>query len=176
MIRKISVLVVLAASLLAVNSYAATESQNVPLKIGVINAPEILQASPEMKAAGEKLRSQFEPRQQKILALQKKIEADQAKLKRDATVMTADERTKLQDKIASDQRDIRRQEEDFMQDARAAEKKVMESMVEKINKVLQQIAEREHYDLILQRNVVAFASDRTDLTKKVIADLKNQKG
>ena len=73
MIRKLSILVVLAANLLAVNGYAATESQNVPLKIGVINAPEILQVSPEMKAAGEKLRSQFEPRQQKILALQKKM-------------------------------------------------------------------------------------------------------
>jgi outer membrane protein len=166
-------LTIFAALLMFACSVGATEST--ALKIGVINVADILKASPEMSAMNEKLRTQFEPRQQKIMALQQSLNDDQAKLKRDGTIMSETERATLQEKMAVGQRDLRRQQEDFMQDARAEEKRVMDVMLDKINHAVQEIADKEHYDVILQRSMVAFSSDRADLTQQVIVKLKQQK-
>ena len=47
-------------------------------------------------------------------------------------------------------------------------------MVERANKVVKQIYESEKYDLILQGDVVIFASARIDITDKVIKALNAQ--
>lgn len=170
MFKKLSSLVVLC--LLAASVQAA---ETPALKIGVINVPEILKSSSDMQKMNETLRTQFEPRQKKIVELQKSLTEKETKLKRDATIMSQSERVALQDDIAAMQRDLRRQQEDFMQDARAEEKKTMDTILTRVNSAVQDIAEKEHYDLILQRSTVAFASQRADLTQEVLKKLNAKK-
>ena len=50
------------------------------------------------------------------------------------------------------------------------------SVVERANKVVKQIYDSEKYDLILQGDVVIFASQRVDITDKVIKALNAQGG
>jgi outer membrane protein len=158
----------------AADTNPVIESNQGSLRVAVLDVQQILQQSPQLKAMADKAKKEFKPREEKILALQKTVADNDAKLKKDATVMTASEVTKLQEKIASDQRNLRRLEEDFMQDANKAQKVMMDKIVSQVNEIVEKVADEGHFDLILQKNNVAFASPRVDLTSKVLAEMKKK--
>jgi Skp family chaperone for outer membrane proteins len=53
-----------------------------------------------------------------------------------------------------------------------AQQQAMQGVLQGIDKIVKGIASQGHYDLILQKNTVAFASQRVDITPQVIAQLK----
>ena len=143
------------------------------LTVGVIDLAVVLQHSSQAKAAGDKLKSQFKPRQQKILDAQKQLQTDQDKLKRDSSVISAGDAQALQSKIASEGRDLQEMQDNYMQDLRAAQSQAMQQVLAQIDKVVQKIASQGHYDLILQKNSVAYSSPRIDVTQQVIDAMKD---
>lgn len=150
---------------------AFADAASTPAKVAVMDFPKILKNSPQMEAVGNKLKKEFKPRQDKIIALQKTLEADQSKLKRDASIMAEKEMVSLRDKIAASQRDIRRLEEDYLSDARAAQKKAMEQIVQKVNVFVKKVADKDGYSIVLQKGGVVYASDKVDITDQVIKEL-----
>ena len=144
-------------------------------KLAVLDVPKILKASPQMEATANHLKKEFKPRQDKIVALQKSLQENQAKMKRDTAVMSQGDLRKLGDKINNDQRDLRRLEEDYMADARAAQKEAMSKIIKKINELVKKVAEKGQYDLVLQKEYVAYADDKIDITDQVIKTLRDKK-
>jgi outer membrane protein len=142
------------------------------LNVGVIDVGQVLKNSPQMKAAADNLRKNFKPREEKIMAAQKNLQADQDKLKRNTAVMSQTDIQALQAKITDERRDVQRMQEDYVQDLQAAQQEVMQGVLQQLDKIVQNIAAKGHYDLILQRNSVAFASQRVDITPQVIQSLK----
>lgn len=143
------------------------------LTVGVIDLAAVLQQSSQAKAAGEQLKGEFKPRQQKVLDAQKQLAQDQGKLKRDGSVMSAADAQALQSKINSEGRDLQQMQDDYMQDLRAAQTQAMQKVLSQVDKIVQKIAAQGHYDLILQKNSVAFNSQRIDITTQVIQEMKN---
>ena len=166
---KICAICVMLLMIVSGNAFASEQT-----KIGVLTLPKILQQSSQMQDISSKLKKQFKPRQDKIVALQKKLADDQATLKRDASVMSNSEAKKLQDTIANDQRDLRRMEEDYLSDARAAQKEAIDKIMKSINKIVQKIAEKDNYDLIVQEDYVVFAKPTLNISDQVIKELKNK--
>lgn len=158
--------------LLSINQAFADSHE---VKIAVLDLPKILRNSPQMEATANKLKKEFKPRQDKIVALQKSMSDAQAKMKRDAAVMSEKEVNHLRDSMANDQRDLRRMEEDYLADARAAQKEAMGGIVKKINLLVEKVAKEGKYDLILQKEYVAFADDKVDITDKVVKRLRDKK-
>lgn len=142
------------------------------LNIGVIDLSAVLQDSSQAKAAGESLKKEFKPRQDSIIAAQQQLQKDQDKYKRDATVMSQSEALALQDKITREQRDLQQKQENYMQDLRSAQSAAMQKVLAQVDKVVAKIAKDGNYDLILQKNSVAFNSPRVDITSQVIQQLK----
>jgi outer membrane protein len=140
--------------------------------VGVIDVGQVLKNSPQMKAAADNLRKNFKPREEKIMLAQKNLQADQDKLKRNTAVMSQTDVQALQAKITDERRDVQRMQEDYVQDLQAAQQEVMQGVLQQLDKIVQNIAAKGHYDLILQRNSVAFASKRVDITPQVIQALK----
>ena len=153
----------------------AAVAETLTTKIAVLDLPKILRSSPQMEATSNRLKKEFKPRQDKIVALQKSLADAQAKMKRDATVMSGKELRQLRDKMANDQRDLRRMEEDYLADARAAQKEAMNKIVAKINKLVEKVAAEGKYDLILQKEYVAFAGQNIDITPQVVDALRGNK-
>lgn len=160
-----------AASKADSNVTASTASSN--LVIGVIDLSDVLKSSPQMKSAADKLKKEFKPRQEKIKNAQAQLASDQEKLKRNGSVMSQSDLQGMQTKVADEQRDLQRMQEDYMQDLQTAQQQAMQSVLQNIDNIVQSIATKGHYDLILQRNTVAFASPRVDITNQVIAQLKD---
>jgi outer membrane protein len=68
---------------------------------------------------------------------------------------------------------MQRMQREFREDLNLRKNEELASIQERANKVIQQIAEAEKFDLILQDPIV-FASQRIDITDKVIKALANQ--
>ena len=71
------------------------------------------------------------------------------------------------------ERDLQRKRREFQEDLQARRQEELNTVLERANKVVKQIFDQEKYDLIVQDAL--HASNRTDITKKVIDMLNAQK-
>lgn len=141
-------------------------------KIGVIELGEVLKADPQMQALKTKLEAQFKPRIDKMTALQTTLKADTDKMSRNGSVMSAADKTALNDKITKEQRDLARMQQDYFQDAKTAQNEAMSTVLKRIDAIVAKVAKAQNLDLIFQRENVAYHSQRVDITQAVIAQMK----
>lgn len=145
------------------------------VKIGVLDVGKVLQESPQVKVAVDKLKAKFKERQDKIASAQKQLAADQEKLKRDKAVMKQADADDLQMKVLDEQRELQSMQEEYVRAARLAQNQVMGATLKQIDAIVKDISNKKHYDLILQRDNVAYASDKVDITPEVMVQLKDAK-
>jgi len=87
--------------------------------------------------------------------------------------MADTERRNRERDLANNTRDLQRAQREFCEDLNLRRNEELASVQERANKVIQQIAEAEKYDLIVQDPVV-YASQRIDITEKVIKALADK--
>ena len=142
-------------------------------KIGFVTTERLFREAAPAKRAQQKLEKEFANRDAEVQKLGKQVRDLQASLDRDgATMSEADRRNKERD-LANGTRDLTRLQREFREDLNLRRNEELASIQERANKVIQQIAEAEKYDLILQDPVV-FASQRIDITDKVIKALADK--
>src|SRR5574337_325492 len=165
--------VVLFTTLLSMSVVSKVQAADAAgLKIGVIDFRQIMQQSPQAKAAVDKLKKQFQPRAEIIRSIQQGLEKIEAMLKRDGSVLTQNEQRNLQSEILSSRRDLQRLEEDFRQDFSVAQDQALQEILGKINKAIKDIAQKDQYDLILEKSRIPFASNKLDIKAEVLKSLK----
>ncbi len=87
--------------------------------------------------------------------------------------MAETERRNKERDLANQSRDLQRMQREFREDLNLRRNEELAGIQERANKVIQQIAEAEKFDLILQDPVV-YASQRIDITDKVIKALADK--
>jgi outer membrane protein len=161
--------VLVAATLLAFTGACAAADY----KIGFVNTERLFREATPAKRAQAKIEKEFAARDAEIQKLAKQVRDLQASLDRDgATMADADRRNKERD-LANQTRDLQRMQREFREDINLRKNEEISALQERANKVIQQIAESEKYDLILQDPVV-YASQRIDITDKVIKALADK--
>ena len=167
--RRIVAALLGALALLAVTAHAAA----IEYKIGFVNTERLFREAAPAKRAQQKLEKEFASRDAEIQKLAKQVRDLQSVLDRDgATMAEADRRNKERD-LANGSRDLTRLQREFREDLNLRRNEELAAIQERANKVIQQIAEAEKFDLILQDPVV-FASQRIDITEKVIKALADK--
>lgn len=83
----------------------------------------------------------------------------------------SDRRTKEGD-LARVNRDLQRLQREFREEVNLRKNEELSQVIDRANKVVQQIAESEKFDLILQEAV--FRSPRIDITEKVLKALADK--
>jgi outer membrane protein len=142
-------------------------------KIGFVNTERLFREATPAKRAQAKIEKEFATRDAEIQKLAKQVRDVQAALDRDgATMGDTDRRNKERD-LANQTRDLQRMQREFREDINLRKNEEISALQERANKVIQQIAESEKYDLILQDPVV-YASQRIDITDKVIKALADK--
>ena len=141
------------------------------LKVGFVNAAKVSAEAPQADAARQKLEKEFAPRDQELLAAQKEVKSLEDRLNRDAAVMSESERANLERDVVSRRRDIRRMQDEFREDFNMRRNEELAQLQRRIIEVIQQLAKDEKFDLIVSDGVV-YASDRIDVTAKVIERLQ----
>ncbi len=147
--------------------------QAAELKIGVVNAPKVLEQAPQAEAARVRLEQEFSPRDKAMQASQKELKELEERLGRDGAIMSETERRKLERDIISRKRDLQREREEFTEDLNIRRNEAFEKLRQRVFEVIVNLAETEKYDLILSDGVV-FASDNVDITETVIGRLRSE--
>ena len=152
---------------------ALVSAQTSDYKIGFVNTERLFREAAPAKRAQQKLEREFAGRDSDIQKLNKQVRDLQAQLEKDGVTMAeADRRNKERD-LANMSRDLQRLQREFREDLNLRRNEELAAVQERANKVIQQIAEAEKFDLILQDPVV-YASGRIDITDKVIKALADK--
>ncbi len=141
------------------------------LKVGIVDLHKVLQESSQAKVISKRLEGQFKPRQEKLFASQKQLKSDAEKLRRDATLMTAAQKTTLQNKVIQEQRTLEQSGAKYQEDLNKAQNQAMQEFFAKVKVALDKIAQQGGYDIILQKENVPYSSPDMDITKQLIAAL-----
>ena len=139
------------------------------VKIGYVNVERLQREAAPAKAALSKLQSEFEKREKDLLETQARIKTTADKLDKDAPTLAESERVRRQRDLVDQNRDFERRRREYQEDLNQRRSEEVAALLERANRVIRQIADQEHYDLIMQDAV--FASPRMDITDKVIKAL-----
>lgn len=153
---------------------AAAGAQAQEMKIGFVNSDRVLREATLAKAAQTRLETEFSKRQKDGEDAAGKLKAAADKLDKDAPTLSEAERTRRQRDLVEQDRELQRKRREFQEDLNQRKNEELASVVERANKVVKQIYDTEKFDLILQGDVVIFASSRVDITEKVIKALNAQ--
>jgi outer membrane protein len=167
-LKRIATIITAAALLSAASlAYAAD------YKIGFVNTERLFREAAPAKRAQQKLEKEFAARDAEIQKLVKQVRDLQTALDRDGPTMAESERRNKERDLANQSRDLQRMQREAREDLNLRRNEELASLQERANKVIQQIAIDEKFDLILQDPVV-YASQRIDITEKVIKALADK--
>jgi len=169
-IQRISGAILGFAALFALGTASA---QAADYKIGFVNTERLFRDAAPAKRAQQKLEKEFAARDADIQKLTKQVRDLQTSLEKDGVTMSETERRNKERDLANLSRDLTRGQREFREDLNLRRNEELASVQERANKVIQQIAEAEKFDLILQDPVV-FASQKIDITEKVIKALADK--
>ena len=158
----------LALLLLAIALPASAQT----LKIGFVNTERVFREAAPAKRAQQKLEKEFAARNAELAKMEKQGRDMQSELERDNVTMTDAQRRDKERQLADVSRNFQRMQREIREDLNLRRNEELASVQERATRVINQIAEQEKFDLILQEAV--FASGRIDITDKVIKALSDK--
>jgi len=170
--RMQQLLLSIAGAMLVASLAAPGFAQGADYKIGFVNTERLFREASPAKRAGEKIEREFAGRDADIQKLSRQVRDLQALLEKDGVTMAeADRRNKERD-LANMSRDLQRMQREFREDLNLRKNEELTAVQDRANKVIQQIAADEKFDLIVQEAV--YASPRIDITDRVIKALADK--
>ena len=157
-----------AAALLAAGAASAQDA-----KIGYVDVGKLLEDSPQAVAARQKLRNEFAPRNEQLEAQHKEITKLEEQFATDGDVMSAARREELERDIQRRRRDFVRERDEVREDLGIRRNEELGKLQEQINEEVAKIARDEGFDLVLTQAVTLYASQRIDITDRVLESMDN---
>ena len=142
-------------------------------KIGVVDTERILRDSAPAVKASKKIEKEFSGRDQEIKKLADQVKSAQAALDKDGATMPETDRRAKERELDTLTGKLQQMQREFREDLNLRKNEELVTVLGLANKAIQQIAEADKYDLILQEAV--YRNPRIDITDKVIQYLENEK-
>jgi len=151
---------------------AATAAAAVDMKIGFVNTERVFREAAPAKRAQQVLEREFSQRNTELAKLEKQGRDLQTDLERENVTMPEAARREKERQLADISRDFQRKQREIREDLNLRRNEELARVQERATRVINQIAEQEKFDLIIQEAV--FASSRIDITEKVIKALSDK--
>jgi outer membrane protein len=135
-------------------------------RIGYINTQRVTTESNPAKAAQAKLEQEFSKRQKDLTDLQASLKSFSEKFERDAPTLNESQKKSREKEFADLNRDLQRRQREFQEDLNGRRNDELQTVLEKANKAVKQVAEAEKYDFIIQE--VVYSNSKHDITDKVL--------
>jgi outer membrane protein len=142
-------------------------------KISFVEVPRLLRDAPQVEKVRNKLKQEFSRRNDDLVAQRQQMLKLQEKLQRDGAIMSASETKRLERDILSRQRKLKSAQTEFQEDLSLRQNEELGKLRKLIGEVIVQVAKEDKIDLVLESGVV-YASERTDITDKVLERLKQK--
>lgn len=160
---------IVAASLLAGLSFSAFAD----FKAGFVNTDRVFREANASKAAQTRLEQEFSKREKELIALRDNLKRGSDAFERDAPTMSESQRVTKQRDLVEQDREFQRKSREFQEDLGNRKNEELAKVLDQANKIVQQVAEAEQYDVILQEAV--YVNPKHDITDKVIKALNAAK-
>ena len=144
---------------------ASSAAAAAELKIGV-DMERILRESKTAIEASDRLNAEGQRRQEEIEGISRRFKSRLERFEKDAPTM--DETTRLQERraLAEMERDVTRRSREAREEFNQRRNEEVLLLQNRAGRLVQDLAKREQFDLVLYEYF--YASDRIDLTKRVI--------
>ncbi|HRL38330.1 MAG: OmpH family outer membrane protein [Comamonas sp.] len=160
---------IVAASLLAGLSFSAFAD----FKAGFVNTDRVFREANAAKTAQTRLEQEFSKREKELIALRDNLKRGSDAFERDAPTMSESQRVTKQRDLVEQDREFQRKSREFQEDLGNRKNEELAKVLDQANKIVQQVAEAEQYDVILQEAV--YVNPKHDITDKVIKALNAAK-
>ena len=160
---------IVAASLLAGLSFSAFAD----FKAGFVNTDRVFREANAAKTAQTRLEQEFSKREKELIALRDNLKRGSDAFERDAPTMSESQRVTKQRDLVERDRELQRKSREFQEDLGNRKNEELAKVLDQANKIVQQVAEAEQYDVILQEAV--YVNPKHDITDKVIKALNAAK-
>lgn len=145
---------------------AQTAAPAYPSRIGFVFTERLMTDSKLAKAADVKIEAEFSRRQKANKDMLARLKSMSEKLDADAPTLVEPERTRRYREVSELEKDVQRTQREFNEDLLQRKSEERANIAQKAYKLIEQIAEEEHLDVVLQES--AWSSPRIDITDKVI--------
>ena len=149
-------------------------SLHAEIKIGYVVVEKVLKDAPQTSASNKKLEKEFKSRTDDLQKKVKAVQAQEKDFKKNSLTMSDSDKQKAQKKIQNSKIEIQRIERELREDIDIRRREEIGRLQQQINKSIEELAEKEKYDLILYQGV-AYASKGIDITNDLIKALGKAK-
>jgi outer membrane protein len=139
------------------------------MKIGFVNTERVFREAAPAKRAQQVLEREFSARNVELSKVEKQGRDLQQELERENVTMPEATRREKERQLADISRNFQRLQREIREDLNLRRNEELARLQERATRVINQIAEQEKFDLIIQEAV--FASSRIDITDRVIRAL-----
>ena len=153
---------------------AASPALAADLKVGVVDGTTVLEQSPQVEELRVRLEKEFAARDRNLTNKQKEIRRLEEKLERDGVIMGERERTDLERNVRAKKRETRRQLDEYREDLNLRRNEGLQEIQRHVLEVIEALAKRQKFDLIMRSEAVIFAGKRVNVTDDVIKMLKKE--
>jgi outer membrane protein len=150
-----------------------TQAAAADFRIGVVDTERILRESVPALKAEKKIEKEFAARDQEIKNISQQVKEIQTFLDKEGMTIPDAERRNKERELDNLNVNLQRLQREFREDLNLRKNEELVVVLGLANKAIQQIAESEKYDLVLQEAV--YRNPKIDITEKVIKFLANEK-
>jgi outer membrane protein len=156
----------LVVAALCAGALAQAQAQTGPSRIGFVFTERLMTESKMAKTADAKLQAEFSRRQKVNEEMLGKFKLASEKFDADAPRLSDLERTRRARELFDMEKDVQRMQREYQEDLLQRTNEERAAIAQKAYKLIEQIAEQEHLDVVLQES--AWSSPRIDITDKVL--------
>ncbi|MCG5524693.1 OmpH family outer membrane protein [Ectothiorhodospira haloalkaliphila] len=142
--------------------------------IAFVNINRVMDQSPQAAASLSALEEEFAPRDAELVAERDALRRLQQRLERDTDIMGSEERLELEREFRNRSREFKRSQDMFQEDLNVRRNDELARLQRLVHNVILEIAKEQGVDLVVTERTVLFASDRIDITSKVLDELRRQ--
>ncbi|QUN07632.1 OmpH family outer membrane protein [Shewanella yunxiaonensis] len=137
-------------------------------KLAVVDMGAVFEQMPQREQVTKQLKSEFGDRMAEVQKLQDELKGLLEKQQRDAQLMTDAQKTDLVRKMESLKADYQLKGKALDEDLRRRQGEEQNKLLVKVQKVINEIAKKENYDMVLQRGAVIYVKPEQDISSKVV--------
>lgn len=140
------------------------------LKIGVFDLQRVIKDSKTVEGYRQRMGKEADAKKKLFSEKQNTVRQTEEKLRRENKSLQAQERKALDEKLREEIRELQRLKEDIEIELKKSDRELTEKTMLDINKVIEQIFDKESYSIIFEKNAAGAVKFKNslDITDKII--------
>jgi len=169
--QRVTRLVVMAALLLSASSALAED-----FKLGYVDMQRALNETDDGKKAKAALKKVFDQKQKELDEQQAALKKDIEDLDKKRTLLPPDQVREKEAELQSRMQKVQQTYLRHQQDLSGKEQEATAKIYERMNKIIQKIAQSESFSMIVDKSALVFAKPHLDLTTELIRRYNSGEG